>query len=71
MSVELGTTVEAELRTLAQREGRDPSKIVEEAIRLYIESTSITDLSSEDVGDAQMVLAAEMAGMPPWEDESK
>lgn len=49
MNFELPASVEEELRALAVTQSRDMGEILEEAVRLYIEATNITDLDAEEV----------------------
>lgn len=47
MTIELPATLERELRDLAEVQGRDMGEIVEEAVRLYLEASAVTDLDTE------------------------
>ena len=66
MSIDLPNSVEAQLRTLAQQQGRDVRAVVEEAIRLYLEAAAITDVDSNDVAETQTALLAELPPIPDW-----
>jgi len=66
MTIELPTTVEEQLRSLAIKQGRDLRTLVEEALRQYIEFTAITDLDATDVGETQTALLDELAALPDW-----
>jgi predicted transcriptional regulator len=66
VSIDLPRSVEKELRTLAEREGRDVGLIVEEAIRRYLEAAAITDLDANAVADAQAALLGELPELPDW-----
>lgn len=70
MSIDLPNSVEAQLRTLAQQQGRDVRVIVEEAIRLYLEAVAITDVDSKDIADTQTALLAELPPIPDWKADS-
>jgi len=66
VSIDLPNSVEAQLRTLAQQQGRDVRAVVEEAIRLYLEAAAITDVDSNDVAETQTALLAELPPIPDW-----
>ena len=66
MSVELPGSVEAQLRTLAKRQGCDVAVLVEDAIRQYLEAAAITDLDANAVADAQAALLGELPHVPDW-----
>jgi len=66
MTIELPAAVEAQLKILAIKQGRDLRTLVEEALRQYIEFTAITDLDASDVGGTQMALLDELASLPDW-----
>ena len=66
MTFELPARVEKELRDLAAVRSREVKDLVEEAIRLYLEAASITDVSAADVAEAQMKLTGELRGISEW-----
>ena len=66
MSIELPGSVEEQLRTLAERQGRDVRALVEEAIRQYLEAAAISDLGATDVADTQAALVGELPRIPDW-----
>jgi predicted transcriptional regulator len=66
VSIELSSGVEEQLRTLAERQGRDVRVLVEEAIRLYLEAAAITDLEANDVAEAQTAMLDELPHIPDW-----
>ena len=68
MTIELPARVEEELRVLAVTQSRDMGAILEDAIRLYIEASAITDLGAAEVAEAQMALAGELRGIEEWKD---
>lgn len=68
MTIELKGGVEEQLRDLAVRQGREIGVLVEEAVREYIEGTSITDLGSSEVAETQVELLGELRGVPGWMD---
>lgn len=68
MTVELPASVERELRALAVTQSRDIGELLEEAVRLYIEASAITDLNSAEVAAAQLVLVSELRGVEEWKD---
>jgi hypothetical protein len=70
MTIDLPAEIEESLRALAASQGRDISALVEEAIRDYIESAHITDLTSAEVGEAQLALLGDLVGVPEWKDGS-
>lgn len=61
MTIELPGNVEEPLRNLAERQNRDISTLVEEAVRQYLDAEAITDLGTEEVAEAQLALAARSA----------
>jgi len=68
MTFELPTTLETELRTRAEKEGRDVRSVVEDAVRQYLEAAAITDLQPEDAAAAQTALAGELSDVSEWKD---
>jgi predicted transcriptional regulator len=68
MVIELSGHVEEELRDLAERQGRNISAVVEEAVRDYLEAAAITDLEAAEVGETQEVLVGELRGISQWKD---
>lgn len=68
MTVELPARVEQELRGLAVAQRRDMADILEDAIRLYLEASAITDLGSAEVAEAQAALIGELRGIDEWKE---
>ena len=68
MTIELPPAVEAELRTLAEKQGRDVLAVIEDAVQQYLESTAITDLDLSDVAATQLAVVAELSELPDWDD---
>ncbi|HEX2573587.1 MAG TPA: ribbon-helix-helix protein, CopG family [Polyangia bacterium] len=66
MTIELPSSLEAQLQDLASKEGRNVGTIVEEALRQYLESVAITDLESEQIAEAQIALASELPEISAW-----
>ena len=66
VSIELPGSVEQQLRTLAENQGRDLGVLVEEAVRQYLEAAAITDLDAHEVPDAHAALLAELPHIPDW-----
>ncbi|MGH8584973.1 MAG: hypothetical protein ACREWE_01885 [Gammaproteobacteria bacterium] len=66
MSIELPMGVEEQLRGLAATQGRDVVELVEEAVRLYLEAATITDVAADEVADAQAALIAELPNISDW-----
>jgi predicted transcriptional regulator len=66
MTVELPRTVEEELRALAVRQGRDVIRLVEDAVRDYLEAAAITDVDEAAVAEVQAKLVGELRGIPGW-----
>jgi len=56
MTIELPTSVEEELRDLAVKQGRGIDTVLEQAVREYLISASITDLDSADIAAAQAAM---------------
>jgi predicted transcriptional regulator len=67
MSIQLPDTVDAELRELAKRQGRDVCVLAEEAVRLYLAAVAITDVDSNDVAETQAAVLPELSEIPDWE----
>jgi len=68
MTIELPARVEEELRVLAVTQSRDMGEILEDAIRLYIEASAITDLGAAEVAETQVALVGELRGIEEWKD---
>ncbi len=66
MTIQVPESVEEQLRVLAMRQGREVGLVVEDAIRLYLETTAITDLGSDDVAETQAALLSELPTLPDW-----
>jgi predicted transcriptional regulator len=66
MTVELPARVEEELRGLAVAQRREMADILEDAIRLYLEASAITDLGAAEVAEAQVALVGELRGIEEW-----
>ena len=66
VSIELPGSVEQQLRTLAENQGRDLGVLVEEAVRQYLEAAAITGLDANAVADAQAALLGELPHIPDW-----
>lgn len=60
MTIELPSSLEAQLQDLAQKEGRNIGILVEEAVRQYLEAMAITDLGPDDIAEVQVALASEL-----------
>ena len=65
MSIDLPSAVEDQLRALAAQQGRKVPDVVEEAIRQYLEASSITDVEATQIAQTQEALLREL---PPEED---
>jgi predicted transcriptional regulator len=66
MTITVPASVEEQLRDLAAKQGREMSTVVEDALRQYLELTSITDLEAADVGETQLRLVNELPHAPAW-----
>ena len=66
VNIQLPGSVEQQLRTLAENQGRDLGVLVEEAVRQYLEAAAITDLDANAVADAQATLLGELPHIPDW-----
>jgi hypothetical protein len=69
MTVILPAGIEEQVRRLAAQQGREVDAVVEEAVRFYIEASSITDVSGDAIGQAQMKMTGEIGDIPPWNDK--
>lgn len=70
MNIKISYSVEKQLRNLAIAQGREIGVLVEEALRAYVEKQAITDPTSADVGETQVALMGELAGISAWKDGS-
>ena len=68
MTIELATSMEKELKLLAALQHRDIRELIEEALRQYVEASSITDLDSFAVGETQAQLVGELRDFDAWPD---
>lgn len=68
MTVKLPRTLEEELRALAVRQGRDVVRLVEDAVRDYLEAAAITEVDETEVAETQERLVGELRGFPAWKD---
>ncbi len=66
MGIELPGSVEEELRSLAEKQGREVRVLVEEAVRQYLEAAAITDLDAKDVAETQTAMLDELPHIPDW-----
>ena len=66
MTIELIGNMEEQLRDLAVRQGRDIGALVEEAVREYIVTASISDLDGSEVAETQTALLDELREIPGW-----
>ena len=59
-------SVEEQLRNLDAKQGRDVRTLVEEAVRQYLESASVTDLDTAQVAETQATLLGELPHVSDW-----
>jgi hypothetical protein len=71
MSIRIPAQLEEQLRNLAEAEGRDLEALLEEAVRDYLDSVRITDLTPEQVGQTQMALMPELGELSTWNGEQE
>lgn len=69
MVIELAGNVEEQLQELAERQGRDVTILVEEAVREYLVAAAITDLAAGEVAATQDALIGELRGTTVWKDD--
>lgn len=67
MRTDLGGAYEEQLRNLAAKQGREIGALLIEAVRKYLETATITDLTPEDVAQTQFALMRELGSLPAWE----
>jgi len=60
--------MEEQLRTLADRQGRDLDVLIQEAVRDYLVAAATNDLDAGEIAEAQLALTAELHGIPGWKD---
>jgi len=68
MTIELPRAIETELRTVAEKQGRDVLAVVQDAVQQYLDGTAITDLDAADVSATQIAVSGELSGTPDWGD---
>jgi predicted transcriptional regulator len=68
MTIQLPPAIEADLRSLAEKQGRDVLALIEEAVQQYMDDVAITDVSPADVAAAQIAVLGEISS-PPWHDD--
>jgi predicted transcriptional regulator len=66
MTIELPQAIETELRTVAEKQGRDILAVIEDAVQQYLDGTSITDLAPADVAEAQISVLGELSASSDW-----
>ena len=66
VTFELPGSIEEQLRNLAAKQGRDVRALVEDAVRLYLESAAITNLDATQVAEAQAALLGELPDISKW-----
>lgn len=66
MTVDVLHGTAQQLLRLAEREGRDVTTLVEEALQTYIGAAAITDLDADEIGAVQMALLPELEEIPEW-----
>lgn len=71
MTIHLQPKVEEELKRVAHESGRDLQAIVDEAFDQYLAASSITDVTSEQIGQAQEKLISELPQMENWTGEDR
>ena len=59
MTIHLSHPVERQLLDLAQRRHRTVDLLIEEAVRLYLEAESITDVTATELTEVQVALMGE------------
>jgi len=66
MTIELPQAIETELRTVAEKQGRDVLAVIEDAVQQYLDGAAITDLDPADVADAQISVFGELSAPSDW-----
>jgi hypothetical protein len=64
--IELPQAIETELRTVAEKQGRDILAVIEDAVQQYLDGASITDLDPTDVANAQISVLGELSVPSDW-----
>lgn len=67
MTIRLSRPVEQQLLDLALRQHRAVEVLIEDAVRLYLEAESITDVTTAEVSETQTALMGELSEVPGWE----
>ena len=71
MTIDLSGQLEDRLRRLAEAQGRTLEKVIEEAIRQYLDADAITDLQPGHIAATQEKLAEELTKFPPWSNQQE
>ncbi len=66
MTIELSRTIETELRSIAQKQGRDVLAVLEDAVQQYLVGTAIVDLDPADVAATQISVLGELSNVSDW-----
>ncbi len=63
MTIHFPPDLSEALERLAAAQGQELESVIERALREYVEAAAITDLSSADIGEAQMAMLPELKGI--------
>jgi predicted transcriptional regulator len=63
MTIDVSDKLESRLRDLAERQGRDLSTVVEDALHRYLDDAAITDLTPAEVAATQEKLLGELTDL--------
>ena len=66
MSIHISREIEEQLRRLAQARGADVDSLAQEAVQQYLIAAATTDLTPEEIAEAQARLAPELHD---WRDD--
>ena len=55
-----------QLRDLAKRQNRDVAELIEDAVRQYLESATITDVDATQIATTQAALMSELPPVSKW-----
>ncbi len=68
MTIHLSDQLVSRLSELAHQEGRDLERLVEDAVRRYLEDAAITDVTPEEIAETQDKLVPELINFEPWDE---
>ncbi|MBI2433625.1 MAG: hypothetical protein HYV26_12230 [Candidatus Hydrogenedentes bacterium] len=68
MTIDLPDSLVEQVRSAASRQGREPQKLIEDAVRDYLEWTAAITSTGEEVGESQLAVLGELTDAGAWDD---